>query len=100
MNNLTQGDRVFHPNQKGWGLGKVLNVSNDNIDVFFVGTGAKRLSKSFVQLEIAEGAAAKHRLLDNLGDASQMGGADYVTPAMAIERFLKTHSDGFASPSF
>ncbi len=100
MNNLTQGDRVFHPNQKGWGLGKVLNVSNDNIDVFFVGTGAKRLSKSFVQLEIAEGAAAKHRLLDNLGDASQMGGADYVTPAMAIERFLKIHSDGFASPSF
>lgn len=100
MNNPTLGDRVFHPNQRGWGLGKVLNVSHDNIDVFFVGTGAKRLSKSFVQLEIAEGAAAKNRLLDNLGDASELGSPNYVTPAMAIERFLKIHPDGFVSPSF
>ncbi|MBK7414744.1 MAG: DUF3553 domain-containing protein [Dechloromonas sp.] len=100
MSNPTQGDRVFHPNQKGWGLGKVLNVTPDNIDVFFVGTGAKRLSKSFVQLEIAEGAAAKHRLLDNLIDTSQIINADYVTPAMAIQRFLVTYPEGFATPRF
>lgn len=100
MSNLTQGDRVFHPNQKGWGLGKVLNVTPDNIDVFFVGTGAKRLSKSFVQLEMAEGAEAKHRLLDNLIEASQINSADYVTPAMAIKRFLAIHPDGFAAPRF
>lgn len=100
MNNLTQGDRVFHPNQKGWGLGKVLNVTTDNIDVFFVGSGAKRLSKSFVQLEIAEGAAAKHRLLDNLIETSQIAGADFVTPAKAIERFLAINPEGFATPRF
>lgn len=100
MSNLTQGDRVFHPKQQSWGLGKVLNVTTDNIDVFFVGSGAKRLSKSFVQLEIAEGAAAKHRLLDNLIETSQIGSADYVTPAKAIERFLAIHPDGFASPRF
>ncbi|MFZ4539944.1 DUF3553 domain-containing protein [Propionivibrio sp.] len=100
MNNLTQGDRVFHPNKKGWGLGKVLSVTPDNIDVFFVGTGSKRLSKSFVKLEIAEGAAAKHRLLDNLGEASQLGSADYVSLSMAIERFLAIYPDGFATPSF
>jgi hypothetical protein len=100
MNNLSQGDRVFHPNQKGWGLGKVLNVTPENIDVFFVGTGAKRLSKSFVKLEIAEGPAAKHRLLDNLIEVSQLGCADYVTPAMAIERFLTSHPEGFSAPRF
>lgn len=100
MSNPTQGDRVFHPNQKGWGLGKVLNVTPDNIDVFFVGTGAKRLSKSFVQLEMAEGAAAKHRLLDNLAEASQITNADYVTPAMAIERFLKLYPEGFTAARF
>lgn len=100
MSNLTQGDRVFHPNQKGWGLGKVLNVTPDSIDVFFVGTGAKRLSQSFVQLEIAEGTAAKHRLLDNLIETSQIGSVDFVTPAMAIERFLAIHPDGFSAPSF
>jgi hypothetical protein len=98
MNNLTPGDRVFHPKQQAWGLGKVLTVTADSIDVFFVGSGAKRLAKSFVQLEVAEGATAKHRLLDNLVDASQIVGADYVTPAMAIERSLAAHPDGFAAP--
>jgi hypothetical protein len=100
MSNLTQGDRVFHPNQKGWGLGKVLNVTPDNIDVFFVGTGAKRLSKSFVKLEIAEGTAAKHRLLDNLIETSQIGSADYVSPVVAVERFLAIHPEGFSAPRF
>lgn len=100
MNNLTQGDRVFHPNQKGWGLGKVLSVTPDSIDIFFVGAGAKRLAKSFVALEVAEGADAKHRLLDNLIEASQISGADYVTPAKASERFLAIHPEGFAAPRF
>lgn len=98
MSNLTLGDRVFHPKQPAWGLGKVFNVGADSIDVFFVGSGAKRLAKSFVQLEIAEGAMAKHRLLDNLTDAAQISSASYLTPAMASERFLAAYPDGFASP--
>lgn len=100
MSNLVQGVRVFHPNQKGWGLGKVLSVTPENIDVFFVGSGAKRLSKSFVELEIAHGLAAKHRLLDNLIETSQINGADYVTTAMAIERFLASYPGGFSAPHF
>ncbi len=100
MSDLTQGVRVFHPNQKEWGLGKVLSVTPDNVDVFFVGTGAKRLSKSFVRLEIAEGAAAKDRLLDNLIETSQLSGADYVTMAAAIERFLQSYPQGFSTPRF
>ena len=100
MNNLAQGDRVFHPNQKSWGLGKVLNVTPENIDIFFVGTGIKRLSKTFIQLEIAEGADSKHRLLDNLIDAAHIGSADYVTTATAIERFQASYPDGFSAPDF
>ncbi|MBS1159315.1 MAG: hypothetical protein H6R15_1734 [Proteobacteria bacterium] len=100
MSSPTQGDRVFHPKQKSWGLGKVLNVGPDSIDVFFVGIGAKRLAKSFVQLEIAEGAAAKHRQLDNLIETSQIDNAVYVTPAKAVERFLAIHPDGFAAPRY
>ncbi|MEI7429485.1 MAG: DUF3553 domain-containing protein [Betaproteobacteria bacterium] len=100
MSNLTQGDRVFHPNKKDWGLGKVLNVTPENIDIFFVGAGTKRLSKTFIQLEIAEGAATKHRLLDNLIETSQLASADYVTSASAIERFLAIHPEGFSAPRF
>ena len=100
MSNLTQGVRVFHPNQKEWGLGKVLSVTPDNIDVFFVGTGAKRLSKSFARLEIAEGDSAKDRLLDNLIETSQLSNADYVTMSAAIERFLQSYPQGFSAPNF
>jgi hypothetical protein len=100
MSILVQGVRVFHPNQKGWGLGKVLSVTPDNIDVFFVGAGTKRLSKSFVQLEIAQGLVSKHRLLDNLIETSQISSADYVTTAMAIERFLVSYPDGFSAHRF
>ena len=74
MSNPTQGDRVFHPNQKGWGLGKVLSVTPDNIDVFFVGTGAKQQGgqengeqrETHVFLEIAKRVAVKK---DSRGDA-------------------------------
>ncbi len=97
---ITQGDRVFHPNKQEWGLGKVLSVTPDNIDVFFVGIGTKRLSKSFIQLEIADAAEAKSRLLDNLIETSQLGSLDYITSAIAIERFLAIYPEGFAAPRF
>lgn len=100
MSTLTQGDRVFHPNQKEWGLGKVLSVTPDNIEVFFVGAGAKRLAKSFVALEIAERSAAKHPLLDNLIDAAQIGGADYVSLPVAVERFLANNPEGLEGKAF
>lgn len=100
MNTLTQGDRVFHPNQKAWGIGKVTAVTPENIDVFFVGAGAKRLAKSFAKLEIAEGSAARHPLLDNLIEASQLGTVDYVSVPAAIERFLSIYPDGLEGKAF
>lgn len=100
MSTFTQGDRVFHPNLKDWGIGKVIGVTPDNIDVFFVGAGAKRLSKSFVKLELAEGGAAKHPLLDNLIEASQIGKVDYVSIPAAIQRFQAIYPDGLEGKPF
>jgi hypothetical protein len=100
MSTLTTGDRVTHPNQTEWGLGKVLSATPDNLDVFFVGAGRKRLSRSFIQLEKAEGAASKHRLLDNLIETSAMSSDDFVTLPMAIERFTANYPDGFEDAAF
>lgn len=100
MSTLTAGDRVVHPNQKDWGLGRVLKTTPDNLDVFFVGAGRKRLSRSVVTLEKAEGAASKHRLLDNLIEASEIESDAFVTIPMAIERFMATYRDGFEDPAF
>lgn len=100
MSTLTTGDRVTHPNQQGWGLGKVLSATSDNLDVFFVGAGRKRLSRSFIKLDKAEGAASKHRLLDNLIETSQIVGDDFVTIPMAIERFMAKYPNGFEDADF
>lgn len=100
MSILSQGDRVFHPNQKEWGVGKVLSVTPDNIDVFFVGAGAKRLSTSFVRLDLAAGEVAKHALLDNLSEASQAEGTAYIPLPMAVDRFLKIYPDGLEGKRF
>lgn len=94
MSTITQGDRVFHPNKKEWGLGKVLNVTSENVDVFFVGAGAKRLSRSFIGLECVEGVAAKHALLDNLIETAQIDNAAFVTLSAAIARFDAIYPDG------
>lgn len=100
MSTLTAGDRVMHPNQKEWGIGKVLSATPDNLDVFFVGAGRKRFSRSFIKLEKAEGAASKHRLLDNLIATSEIGNDHFVTLPMAIERFMENYPGGFEAPSF
>lgn len=100
MSTITQGDRVFHPNKKEWGLGRVLGVTPENIDVFFVGAGAKRLSKSFVGLESVAGSTAKHPLLDNLIETSQIDNAGFVTFSAAIERFLAIYPDGLEDKRF
>jgi hypothetical protein len=78
----------------------VLRATPDNLDVFFVGAGRKRLSRSFIELEKAEGAASKHRLLDNLIETSDIIADDFVTIPMAIERFMGNYQDGFEDPGF
>jgi hypothetical protein len=100
MNNLSAGDRVLHPNQQEWGIGKVLSATPDNLDVFFVGAGRKRLARSFVALEKAEGLASKHRLLDNLIATSEINATDYVTFPLAVERFMASYPNGFEDAGF
>lgn len=100
MSTITSGDRVMHPNQKEWGLGKVLSATPDNLDVFFVAAGRKRLSRSYIKLEKAEGAASKDRLLDNLIETAQISNDEFVSMPMAIERFRVNYPDGFDDPAF
>lgn len=100
MSNLTSGDRVVHPNQKEWGLGKVLSATPDNLDIFFVGVGRKRLSRLFIKLEKVEGAGSKHRLLDNLIETSQISSDDFISVPMAVERFMRGYPDGFEDAAF
>ncbi len=100
MSNLIVGDRVKHPNQEEWGLGKVLTATPENLDIFFVGSGRKRLSRSFINLVKAEGIESKHVLLDNLIETSEITSDSFVTIPEAIERFMKNYPDGFEDSAF
>lgn len=100
MSTLTSGDRVMHPNQQEWGIGKVLSATPDHLDIFFVGAGRKKLSRSFVKIELVEGAASKHRLLDNLIATSEISNDHFVTLPTALKRFMETYPAGFDDPSF
>lgn len=100
MSALTLGDRVMHPNQQEWGVGKVLSATPDTLDIFFVGAGRKRLSRAFVSVEKVEGVASKHRLLDNLIATSEIINDHFVTVPMAVKRFRDNFPEGFDDASF
>ena len=100
MNQLKPGDKVFHPNKREWGLGKVLAIGEDRIDVFFVGAGNKQLSTNYVTLELAEASEASHPLLDNLTAASQEKGSNFISLPEAIQKFLSAFPGGFEGSRF
>lgn len=100
MSNLVPGDRVFHPSKKEWGVGKVLGVTPDQVDVFFVAAGNKRLSRQYVTLERAEGDAARHSLLDNLTVGIAQSSSEFLTFPAAIQKFVRAYPGGFDGPRF
>ncbi len=100
MTNLNPGDRVFHPNKKEWGVGKVLGVTQEQVDVFFVSAGNKRLSRQYVTLELAQGESAHHALLDNLTASIVEKSVDFLSLPAAIQKFLSAFSGGFGGSRF
>lgn len=97
---LCPGDRVYHPNKKDWGIGKVLSVTPERINVFFVMAGNKQLSPTFVRLEIVDAETAKHPLLDNLTATSQHSESNFLSLPEAIQKFLTAFPGGFEGKRF
>lgn len=91
-----KGDRVKHPKRADWGIGEVLaDQTNANVNVFFVGVGAKTISTSHVSLVPVSGADASHPVLDNLKVSKMTGGIRYQSLPQSIECFLEEYPNGF-----
>lgn len=95
MKTVTPGTRVVHPSRPDWGVGKVLSVSSNGIEVFFVNAGHKKLSPQHVTLTVVEGEQANHPLLDNLASAASSEGAIFLALPEAIQKFLTEYPGGF-----
>ncbi|MBY5944660.1 DUF3553 domain-containing protein [Photobacterium rosenbergii] len=96
-----KGDRVIHPKKEDWGLGEVLENSNDaTVRVFFVGVGEKILSLQYVQPIKVEGIEAKNIVLDNLKIRKTTSGIKYQSLPKSIQFFLEEFPDGFYGEKF
>ena len=97
----TKGDRVKHPAKENWGLGEVLENSNDEfVRVFFVGAGERTLSLKYVQPEKVEGNEANHPVLNNLKISKSASGVKYQSLPQSIQFFLEQFPEGFYGEKF
>lgn len=94
---LEVGDKVLHPKMEDWGVGKVLELSQDGkAKVFFINAGEKLLGLKYITLKKVEGAEASHPILDNPTFTERaVKGKKHVGLPEARLDFLEIFSDGF-----
>lgn len=96
-----KGDRVRHPSKKDWGLGEVLEDSaGDNVRIFFVGAGERKISLQYAQPEKISGQKAAHPVLDNLRISKTSSGIRYQSLPQSINYFLEQFPEGFYGQRF
>ena len=96
-----KGDRVKHPTIEDWGLGEVLENSNDkSVRVFFVGAGEKTLALEYVQPKKVDAKEANHPVLDNLKISKSTGAIKYQSLPQSIQYFLEHFPGGFCGDRF
>jgi hypothetical protein len=98
---LKKADRVRHPLKADWGLGEVLEDSNgETVRVFFVGTGEKTLSLTYVTLECMPTDEAAHPVLDHLRVPAKRDRYPYQSVPESIKRFRARYPQGFSDDRF
>lgn len=98
---LKRGDRVRHPQKPEWGLGEVVeDVSDEKIQVFFMGIGIKILSLKHASLIPVTGEDAYNPGLDNLRKGKSKKGKTYKNIEELKRRFLSQFPGGFSSPKY
>lgn len=98
---LRKGTRILHPKKPEWGMGEILQISNDEeVRVFFANEGEKKILLKYVELEQVPAEEAAHPLLDNLKDSPELANIKYLTLPKAIEHFLAQFPEGFYDEKF
>lgn len=98
---LKKGTRILHPKKPEWGIGEILQISNnEEVRVFFVNEGEKKILLKYVELEKIPVEEAEHPMLDNLDDSPELSDARYLSLSGAIEHFLNQFPGGFHGDKF
>ena len=92
-----KGERVKHSNKPDWGIGQVIDITDEDVKVFFSEIGEKILKIKFANLVKIEGREAEHPLLDILTKNSN---AKYKVLSYLIESFQRTFPQGFYEKNY
>lgn len=98
---LRKGTRILHPKKPEWGMGEILQISNnEEVRVFFVNEGEKKILLKYVELEKIPAEEAAHPMLDNLRDSPELSETKYLSLPKAIDHFLTQFPEGFHGDKF
>ncbi|CAA6826450.1 MAG: Unknown protein [uncultured Thiotrichaceae bacterium] len=98
---LRKGTRILHPKKPEWGMGEILQISNnEEVRVFFVNEGEKKILLKYVELEKIPAEEAAHPMLDNLRDSPELNDTKYLSLPKAIDHFLTQFPEGFHGDKF
>lgn len=99
---LQIGDRVYHSRHSLWDVGQVLYCTPDQqLQIFFVGVGIKRVRRLNQYLVKLESDDARHPLLDNLKQVKRSEDLyDYHNIAELSEYFLSLYPEGFYAEEY
>ncbi len=94
------GDRVRNPRMPAWGLGRVLSVAGDSVQVLFHHAGERKLSLKHAVLTRVEGEEARNSFLD-----LPAGGKRRTRQAVRdfdsmVAAFLRRFPRGFRDPEY
>jgi len=93
---LKKNDLVKHPTITDWGIGKVLEDSDNNrVKVFFLEVGEKTFLLKNLRLEKLKPGEQSHPLLDNLSHRKLKKGEKYLSPSQSKYLFLQQFPGGF-----
>jgi hypothetical protein len=99
--NYIKGNRVRHPGMMEWGVGLVLEDSQEfKARIFFEEVGEKTVSLKHVEPVLLSGAAAESLVLDNLKIEKGSVGVRYKSLNASMDYFLQKFPGGFRGERF
>lgn len=82
-------------------MGEILQISNnEEVRVFFVNEGEKKILLKYVDLDAIPADEAAHPMLDNLKDSQELNDTKYLSFPKALDHFLTQFPDGFHGDRF
>lgn len=94
------GTYVLHKARPEWGVGKILDVNANSVQVFFINAGKRLFEQPAGFLEFAPERTKDHPLLARIAPAVLNGSTEFLPLAECVSRFQRLFPGGFNDPEY